>query len=119
MCVVQRRLSFGSSMGVSTPKKVNMSRRLSIASDSSMGSGPPRMHDCLLGQLHSAYSDLCKKVGIPDPSRHSAAYIQAFCCMPYLMSQTPIYIVASSVPLPPAPLLSNEIAAMMCITACH
>jgi hypothetical protein len=60
-CDPQRRLSFGTE-GVSTPKKINMSRRLSTASDSSTASGLPRMRDCLLGQLHAAYAGLCKKV---------------------------------------------------------
>lgn len=40
-----------------------MVRRLSIASDASSASAQPlRKHDCLLGELHSAYDAFCKKV---------------------------------------------------------
>ncbi|EIE18599.1 P-loop containing nucleoside triphosphate hydrolase protein [Coccomyxa subellipsoidea C-169] len=72
----KRRLSFGFSDGVGTPGRINMSRRLSIASDASTGSGSlQRKHDCILGELHSAYEDLCKKVAFKAlaPSEVSAA----------------------------------------------
>ena len=68
---VQRRMSFGASeLGCGIPPHspvVNMSRRLSTASDCSGGGGSPggppsRMRDCQLGQLHSSYLALCKKV---------------------------------------------------------
>jgi hypothetical protein len=67
---VQRRMSFGGSEG-GAPRSpaVNMSRRLSTASDCSGGEGASlgspgggRMRDCQLGQLHAAYLGLCKKV---------------------------------------------------------
>ena len=78
---LQRRLSFGFSEGVGTPGRINMSRRLSTASDASTGSGLlPRKHDCILGELHSAYEDLCKKVELPV-----APCLAAQCCSPCRM----------------------------------
>ncbi len=77
---MQRRLSFGFSDGVGTPGRINMSRRLSIASDASTGSGSlQRKHDCILGELHSAYEDLCKKVSphsffLPSYAHQSVHY---------------------------------------------
>jgi len=59
-CAVQRRLSFGSD-NVRTPGRINMSRP-SSTSDSSRLSGGTRQRDCQLGQLHTAYFGLCKKV---------------------------------------------------------
>ncbi|CAL8466096.1 g5632 [Coccomyxa elongata] len=72
----KRRLSFGCSDSIGTPGRINMSRRLSMASDASTGSGVAlRKHDCQLGELHSAYEDLCKKVAFRAlaPSEVSAA----------------------------------------------
>ncbi len=49
-----------------------MSRRLSMASDASTGSGVAlRKHDCQLGELHCAYEDLCKKVHPPNACAHT------------------------------------------------
>ncbi len=69
---MQRRLSFGCSESIGTPGRINMSRRLSMASDGSTGSGAAlRKHDCQLGELHSAYEDLCKKVShFTSPCTH-------------------------------------------------
>ena len=58
--LVQRRLSFGPD-AVRTPNRINMSRP-SSTSDNSRGSLGSRQRDCLLGQLHTAYFALCKKV---------------------------------------------------------
>ncbi len=57
---MQRRLSFGTDV-VRTPGKINMSRPSSTSDNSRLSSGS-RQRDCQLGQLHTAYFGLCKKV---------------------------------------------------------
>lgn len=57
---MQRRLSFGSGV-IRPPGRINMSRPSSLSGDSRASCGGC-VRDCQLGQLHTAYFALCKKV---------------------------------------------------------
>ena len=64
---LQRRLSFGSG-AMRTAGRINMSRPSSLSGDSRASCGGCA-RDCQLGQLHTAYFALCKKV-ISNSSLH-------------------------------------------------
>ena len=59
--LLQRRLSFGCDT-VRTPGRINMLRPSSTSDASRVSCGSTRQRDCQLGQLHTAYFALCKKV---------------------------------------------------------